>query len=282
MEKGTLLTQAGHEIAYLRSEATEGAVLFVPGFSLASWDWLPVTEHLGGRSWLAIDLPGHGRSAHQELYSLERDADAVVALIQAVGAPVVLVGHSRGGMVSGVVASRRPELVRGVYYEDVTPLFATSPLTKTHVVMESVFGLGTVVAQLRAEGRDADWLADQLAVRLHDDTRTYGEVLPSSALASWADQLMDVDVDMFGSKVERVRTVLSPAEQVAAYSGPVHVGYGELELGSIVLPSELDEMRGLAPRLSSTALSGTGHFIHAQAPERFGDDLCAFLAANDL
>jgi pimeloyl-ACP methyl ester carboxylesterase len=41
--------------------------------------------------------------------SIERDADAVSALIDT---PMLLVGHSRGGLVATAVAERQPELVR--------------------------------------------------------------------------------------------------------------------------------------------------------------------------
>ena len=41
--------------------------------------------------------------------SIERDADAVSALIDT---PMLLVGHSRGGLVATAIAERQPELVR--------------------------------------------------------------------------------------------------------------------------------------------------------------------------
>jgi pimeloyl-ACP methyl ester carboxylesterase len=109
----------------------------------------------------------------------------VLVVVEAWGEPVVLVAHSRGGLVAAVVASRRPELVRGICYEDVTPLFVHSPLTKTHPVMESVFGLGAVVSRMRTEDHDVGWLTDQVAIRPHDDKRTFGEDLPRSAILAF-------------------------------------------------------------------------------------------------
>ena len=69
------------------------------GFGADCWDEL--IPHLTAEA-LAVDLPGHGRSAHRDLYSFERDADAVLAVIEAWREPVVLVGHSRGGLVAAI------------------------------------------------------------------------------------------------------------------------------------------------------------------------------------
>lgn len=65
-------------------------------------------------SW---DLRGHGDSdapADASAYSLETAVSDLVSIIGDAGAPLHLVGHSLGGLVSLVVALRRPELVRSL------------------------------------------------------------------------------------------------------------------------------------------------------------------------
>jgi pimeloyl-ACP methyl ester carboxylesterase len=65
-----------------------------------------------GFSVLAVDLPGHGRSAGAPLPTIEAMADWVIKLIEAGGAgKAALIGHSMGSLVSLDAAERHPEKV---------------------------------------------------------------------------------------------------------------------------------------------------------------------------
>lgn len=67
------------------AEAYDGVVAMLPD----AW--------AGG--WLALDLPGHGRSDWAAPYGFARHADAVLALLPA-DRSVVVLGHSMGGVVA--------------------------------------------------------------------------------------------------------------------------------------------------------------------------------------
>lgn len=65
-----------------------------------------------GRGVLAVDLPGHMRSAGPALASVEAMADWVLALLDAAGVQrAALAGHSLGSLVALEAASRAPERV---------------------------------------------------------------------------------------------------------------------------------------------------------------------------
>lgn len=64
--------------------------------------WQDVVENWHG-SWLVPDLPGHGRSKPIERYSFGSFASAVAEVIPR--EPVVVVGHSLGGVVALALAS---------------------------------------------------------------------------------------------------------------------------------------------------------------------------------
>ncbi|MBQ0078541.1 MAG: alpha/beta hydrolase [Eubacterium sp.] len=55
-----------------------------------------------------IDCPGHGLSEHNpELYTLQKCGDAIQELIiNEIGGPLVLLGHSSGGLLAAYVASK--------------------------------------------------------------------------------------------------------------------------------------------------------------------------------
>ncbi len=68
-----------------------------------------------GYGVLALDLPGHGRSAGPVLGSVEALADWVLALLTAAGvsqpAQATLVGHSMGSLIALEAAARAPERI---------------------------------------------------------------------------------------------------------------------------------------------------------------------------
>jgi pimeloyl-ACP methyl ester carboxylesterase len=65
-----------------------------------------------GHGVLALDQPGHGRSAGAPLASVEALADWVLALLDAAGvARAALVGHSMGSLIALEAAGRAPERV---------------------------------------------------------------------------------------------------------------------------------------------------------------------------
>jgi len=91
-------------------------VVILHGLGTTSQDWLPVSRLLARRYRVTlVDLPGHGMSPMPEPFSLDR---AVAALDQALSEtsdrPVILVGHSLGGLVAAAEAARHPERVRGL------------------------------------------------------------------------------------------------------------------------------------------------------------------------
>lgn len=107
--------------ALLRHPVWTGAVAFgggrgavvVPGFGGADWSmavlrrWLARCGYRAVGGGLAMNL---GCTADL-VDRLERRAEA---LARATGGPVVLVGHSRGGLLCRMLAVRRPDLVAGL------------------------------------------------------------------------------------------------------------------------------------------------------------------------
>ena len=96
--------------------------LYVHGLGGASTNWTDLAALLAVRfdGW-AVDLPGFGRSQPPERhrYSIQGHVRAVIDVLEHVvaqpgegaGRPVHLLGNSLGGLVSMLVASRRPDLV---------------------------------------------------------------------------------------------------------------------------------------------------------------------------
>lgn len=86
--------------------------VFVPGSFHASWCWYKMHPLLNqnGTTSEAIDLPTHGQGATDiSEVTLETYVNAVCRGIEKYNELVVLVGHSRAGIIISSVAERMPK-----------------------------------------------------------------------------------------------------------------------------------------------------------------------------
>ncbi|WP_426997407.1 alpha/beta fold hydrolase [Pseudarthrobacter sp. N5] len=96
-------------------------IILVPGFWLDASSWDEVTPPLvaAGHRVLPLTLPGlEAADAPRAGIGLRDHIDAVVAAVDSIGGPVVLVGHSGGGaIIHGAVDGRPDKVVRAVYVD---------------------------------------------------------------------------------------------------------------------------------------------------------------------
>lgn len=98
-----------------------------------------------GCAVLAVDLPGHGRSAGPALPSVEALADWLVALLGAAGIErALLVGHSMGSLIALEAAARWGERATGLvmvgtaYPMAVSPALLDTALVDVHQAIDRV------------------------------------------------------------------------------------------------------------------------------------------------
>jgi pimeloyl-ACP methyl ester carboxylesterase len=97
--------------------------VLIPGAMHGRWTWDRVTPRLeaAGHQVIAPDLPGMGanQSIPVEQVRLADWGEFVAGLVRQAherAGPVILAGHSRGGLVIGEAAERVPDLLAGLIY----------------------------------------------------------------------------------------------------------------------------------------------------------------------
>jgi len=133
--EGVAIPGADGAVLHVEMEgATDGPILlFTHGWGLSARIWAEARADLGARFGLVFwDLPGLGRSGRPTAgYSIEGFAEDLHAVIDSLpeDRPVILVGHSVGGMTALTFCARHPELlnrrVAAVVLENTTH---TNPL----------------------------------------------------------------------------------------------------------------------------------------------------------
>lgn len=125
--------------------------ILIHGWSSSSYALTPLIGLLSQRfHCIAVDLPGYGKSPpfpHRP--TIQAYADILVDLIEQISdRPVVLIGHSMGGMISLTIAGRHPVLVERMVLLGPTitgRLSNTINLLISPVNMIERFGLGQLL-----------------------------------------------------------------------------------------------------------------------------------------
>lgn len=120
MEK--VISHDGTGIAYYHSGAGMPLIL-VHGTSGSAKRWAVVLPALEQHfSVYAVDRRGYGESEDSDNYALEREVEDIVAVVDSIGEPAHLLGHSFGALCVLEAALLTPNLHKLILYEPAIPL----------------------------------------------------------------------------------------------------------------------------------------------------------------
>ncbi len=128
-------------------DAAKPTVIFIHGVLNDHSVWILQTRYLANHGWnvLAIDLPGHCRSAGTPPASVEAAAAFIIALMDAAGLQqAALVGHSFGSLIALETAARAPKrvshliLVGCAYPMKVSPVLLENSVSKPMLAIDLV------------------------------------------------------------------------------------------------------------------------------------------------
>jgi pimeloyl-ACP methyl ester carboxylesterase len=97
----------------------KAALLLIHGGWVGAWVWEPMAAALDARdvTWRAIDCIGYGsKKRYGWMVSADTIADDIASESRDLTGPVLLVGHSSGGMAISRAASKAPELFGGLVF----------------------------------------------------------------------------------------------------------------------------------------------------------------------
>lgn len=248
----------GIKIYYTRTGGSKPPLILLHGLAANGACWTSLAHALEGEYDVIMpDARGHGKSSVPEYgYRYEDHANDVVGLVKALKlSPPILLGHSMGGMTAAVVASRKPNVLRGLVLAD--PTF--------------------ISAKYQREVRDSD-VADQHRRMLNMSL----DELVEDARARHPDRSREI-LELFARA--RLQTsmaafdVLTPPNPdykllVGAIDVPSLLVFGDKGVVSSVVAEELHRLN---PRLQVEQIREAGHGVHLDQPDRFADIVRSFL-----
>ena len=231
-----------------------------------AWDrQLPHFARLGYPSH-AWDQPGYGHSPIVEPYDLEQIALALKNLILSLSAePVVLVGHSMGGLIAQELYARFPSLIRAL----------ALCFTSAAFVGGSEFARQFVAARIGPldEGRSMA----EIAARLMPAMR--GSKSDPEGLAQ-AERIMSGIAPETYRKAVHLLTTFDRRDMLPKITVPALLVAGSDD--QTAPPAVMERMAQKIPAASYAVLEGCGHLGPMDQPDAFNAVLENFLRSRSL
>jgi pimeloyl-ACP methyl ester carboxylesterase len=257
--------------------------VYVHGLGGASTNWTDLAALLAVRfdGW-APDLPGFGRSQPppRARYTIRGHAGAVVDVIEHArglpgpgqGQPVHLLGNSLGGLVSLLVAARRPDLVASLtLISPAMPVYRVPPAFSRALLLLLLPGIPSLAERRMARIAPEQHVRAMVRMCFGDPSRVPRarieqavQEMRERAEQPWADRALTRS--MRGLITSYLRVGNTNAWQLARM----------LPMPTLVLWGDEDKLvdPALAPRLAATVpgaalqvLEGVGHVAMLEAPE---------------
>jgi len=229
-------------------------VVIVHSLAGNTTQWQSQLSHLRQtRTAIAFDMRGHGQSepAPDNDYSLEAMARDLAVVADSLGIQkFVLVGHSYGGGVAAVYASKHPDRVVGLLFVD--------PIGDGRKVPQEE--IDPFMTALRSEAYGETIEAYWHSILMNADSSVVHAVI-----ASLRNTPKEVILGAFESSLE-----FDPVAALALYSGP---------LQTIVsgLPDNPAALHHALPNLPHVTLPNTSHWLQLDRPQEFNRLMDDFL-----
>ncbi|MBO9474325.1 alpha/beta fold hydrolase [Shimia sp. R10_1] len=238
----------------------EPDLLIVHGLFGSGRNWGAIAKRLSAsRRVICVDQRNHGQSPWYDSHSYEDMAEDLAKVIEDMGTPMDVLGHSMGGKASMLLALTRPELVNRLIVADIAPVDYTHDQNQNIAAMRAV-DLSTVTKRSDA--------MEQLAQYLDDTT-----------LQTFFTQSLDVKEQRWRLNLDvldrEMPKILKFPEVSGSYEGPTLFLSGANS--DYVIPDYRPAIREKFPKARFAKIRDTGHWLHAEKPREFIASVQAWL-----
>lgn len=228
-----------------------------------AWRWqeyLSLIPSLGQR-WhtYALDLRGNGRSGWTpEAYRLQDFTQDNVEFVSGLKAPAILVGHSIGGVIALMVASRCPDKMKALIVED-----APVSLDNYKGFIDSNRDMFSRWLELKKAAQSEEELALALAVE-------YGDY--PAATSPWiiffAGCLWQIDPTFFNALLYDFNGFIEGYDCktiLGKIKCPVLFLRGETRLGAVMTDDEFSWLQESFSNVECIQIKSVGHLLHLES-----------------
>lgn len=227
-------------------------------------NWGVICRRLSDRrEVVAVDMRNHGDSPRTETHRYPDMAADLAEVIESLGPPVDLMGHSMGGKAAMQLALTRPDLIRRLIVADIAPVAYDHDQAR-HVQAMAALDLSRITTRAEADAALA-------------------ERVPDPALRAFFLQSLDLrahpphwKLNLPVLEAEMPHVVGWPGTQ-GRFDGPALFLTGANS--HYVRPEHRETIRALFPKARFAKIPDAGHWLHAEKPREFEETVRVFLEA---
>ncbi len=237
-------------------------LIILHGFFASSRNWRSIAKILSENYRVYVpDMRNHGGSPHSNVMDYPAmAADLKLFFDRHKIRRAKLLGHSMGGKAVMWFALNYPEYVEELVVADI------SPTAYRHSFNATIQALKELPLHSIASRKDAESI---LAESIKD--ASYRQFLLQNLQLNEGEFSWRVDLDIFYRTADNIIGFPSTAGIVPYRDKALFVGGADSDY---IRP---DDVFRLFPKAQITTIPDTGHWLHVQAPERFCDEVNAFL-----
>jgi pimeloyl-ACP methyl ester carboxylesterase len=261
----TITSADGTRIAFWR-EGSGPPLLMVHGGICDHFAWYFVVPMLARNFTVyTFDRRGRGASGDTLPYAAEREREDIAAILQAIGEPVHLLGHSAGGILALQTAERTRDLLSLILYE---PGFIVDgareyPAPEILMRMRSLLSEGNRDAALRIAMRESVGASEADIAALACGPVWTRLLAVASGIPNdwmlWQEQF----------SAEAVREIRTPAQMLMGTESPAWLRKGT------------QAVHAALPNAQLTLLPGHGHSAMITGPQLFAQAVIDFADRRD-
>ena len=232
-------------------------LLIVHGLFGSGRNWGVIAKRLSDtRQVIAVDMRNHGDSPWMDSHTYPDMAADLAEVIQRVGRPVDVLGHSMGGKAAMMLALTRPELLRRLIVADI------APVAYAHTQDGPLNAMRGVDLTRIDSRKDA-----QAQMDVDDATATF--LLQSLDLPQ---RRWKLNLDVLGRDMA---AIVGWPDTTGQFTGPTLFLRGATS--DYVPDSAAPAIRAAFPQAEIRTIADAGHWLHAEQPRATEAAVRAFL-----
>lgn len=257
-----ITSKDGTPIAYQRS-GTGVPLVLLHGTGGAYSRWVPVLPALEQHfSVYTVDRRGRGESGDSDTYAIEREFEDVVAVVDSIGEPAHLLGHSFGGICALEAALLTRNLRKLILYEPPIPV-AGVPIYPAGVIerLQALLDVGD------HEGVLTTFMREVVRMPLHEFERFKSSSAWPARVAAAHTLPRELRVhERYRFQAERFKGLTTPTLLLVGGESPDF------------FKAAIATVKAALPTSRVVALPGQQHIAMDTAPELFVREVVAFLS----
>jgi pimeloyl-ACP methyl ester carboxylesterase len=261
----TVQSRDGTTIAFMRSGSGPSLILIVGALSdhTAAAAFLP---HLASHFTVyTYDRRGRGQSGNTQPYAVEREVEDIVALVDDIGEPVFLFGHSAGAILALEAALGGQPVQRLVLYEPPFTIDGQRPWLAPDLAgrLQELLVANDREAAVRLFLREGGGLPEEVLDQIH-------------ATPQWAAWLALAHTTLYDAEIGG--QCLLSERRLSALQTPTLVLQGEVS--PAWMRASTQALTKALPHGQLAILPGQDHFAMLEAPKLLAGELISFLVAS--